>query len=49
MFRLIKKVYKKEEMRYWILTIRTTMYRTLIPSSKHPPIYIKKGAILKGY
>ncbi len=48
-FRLIKKVYRKEKTKHWILTIRTTIYRTFIPSPEHPPIYIKKGATLEGY
>jgi len=48
-FKPIRKPYKKEETRYWILTIRTTIYRTFISSFKHPPIYIKEEAILKRY
>jgi len=45
--RLIKKVYKEEKTRYWILTTRTAIYGTFIPSLEHPPIYIKEGATLK--
>ena len=41
-FKPIKKAYRKEETRHWIFTIRTMIYRTFIPLSKHPPIYIKK-------
>ncbi len=48
MFRFIKKIYTKEEMRHWILIIRTAIYRTFILSFKHFPIY-KKKAILKEY
>src|SRR6266566_2518759 len=46
-FRPIRKVYKEKEIRHWILTIRTAIYRTFIPSLKHPPIYIKEGIILE--
>ncbi len=45
----MKKTYKEKETRYWILTTKTTIYRTFIPLLEHPPIYIKEGAILKGY
>ncbi len=48
-FRSIKKIYKKEKTRYWILIIRITMYRTFISSFEYSPIYIKEEAILKGY
>ncbi len=48
MFKLIKRIYTFEETEYWILIIRTTMYRIFTSSSEHPPIYIKKGATLKG-
>ncbi len=46
-FKVIKKVYKEKETRYWILTTKTTIYKTFILSLKHLPIYIKKEAILK--
>ncbi len=36
-FKLIKKVYKKEEIRHQIFTIRTTIYRTFISSLEYPP------------
>ncbi len=49
MFKLIKKVYKEEETRYWILIIRTTIYEIFILSSKYPPIYIKEEATLERY
>jgi len=49
MFKPIKKAYREEETRHWIFIIRTTIYRTFISSSKHPPIYIKKEAILERY
>ncbi len=42
-----KKVYKKKETRYWIFTIKTTIYRTFIPSLEHLSIYMKKGAMLE--
>jgi len=48
MFKPIKKIYIKEETRYWILTIRTAIYRTFTSSSEYSPIYIKERAILKG-
>ncbi len=48
-FRLIKKIYIEKETRYQIFTIRTAIYRTFIPSSKHLLIYVKEGAILKRY
>ncbi len=41
-------MYREEKTRYWILTIKTTIYRTFILSSKHLSIYIKKETILKG-
>ena len=46
-FKPIKKIYRKEETRYWIFTTRTTIYRTFILSFKHLSIYIKERAILK--
>src|SRR6266566_2599998 len=49
MFRSMRKTYTFEETEYWILTIRTTIYRTFIPSSEHPPIYIKEKATLERY
>ncbi len=49
MFRFIKKIYRKEETRYWILIIKTTIYKTFIPSFEHPPIYVKERAILERY
>ncbi len=48
-FKPMKKMYTFEETEHWILTARTTIYGTFIPSPKHPPIYTKEGAILKGY
>ena len=48
-FKPMKKVYRKEEMRYWIFITKTTIYRTFISSFKHPSIYIKEEAILKRY
>ncbi len=48
-FKPIKKVYREEETRHWIFIIKTTIYRTFIPSFEHLSIYIKKGSILKGY
>ncbi len=48
-FRLIKKMHKEEETRYWIFTIKTTIYKTFIPLSEHLPIYIKKETILERY
>ncbi len=48
-FKPIKKVYRKEETKYWIFTIRTTIYRTFISSLEYLPIYIKKEAILERY
>ncbi len=48
-FKPIKKTYRKEEIRHWILTTKTTIYKTFIPSSKHPPIYIKERATLEKY
>ncbi len=49
MFRFIKKIYKEEETRYWIFTIKTMIYRTFILSFKYPSIYIKEKVILEGY
>ncbi len=46
-FKFIKKVYREKEMRHWIFTIKTTIYRTFILSFEYLPIYIKEGAILK--
>ena len=46
-FKSIRKVYIKEEIRYWIFTTRTTIYGTFILLLKHLPIYIKEKAILK--
>ncbi len=46
-FKLIKKIYREEKTKYWILTIRTTIYRTFILSFEYPSIYIKERAILK--
>ena len=48
MFRPIKRIYIFKETEYWILIIRTTIYRTFTLLLKHPPIYIKKGVILEG-
>ncbi len=49
MFKPIKKIYKEKEIRYWILTTKTTIYGTFISSFEHPLIYIKEEAMLKGY
>ena len=46
-FKFIRKIYKEEKTRHWILTIKITIYRTFIPSFKYPPIYIKKEVILE--
>jgi len=46
-FKPIKKVYIKEKTRYWIFTIRITIYKTFISSSEHPLIYIKERATLE--
>ena len=46
-FKLIKKMYKEEKIRYWIFIIKITIYKTFILSFKHPPIYIKDETILK--
>src|SRR6266566_3755273 len=48
-FKSIKKAYKEEKTRHWIFTTKTTIYKTFIPSFKHPPIYIKERATLKRY
>ncbi len=48
-FKFIKKVYREEETRYWILTTRTTIYKTFTLLLEHLLIYIKEGAILEGY
>jgi len=45
----MKKVYWKEETKYWIFIIRIAIYRTFILSFKYPSIYIKKEVILKRY
>jgi len=45
----MKKAYKEEKMRYWIFTIRITMYKIFILSFEHPPMYIKEEAILERY
>ncbi len=47
-FKLIRKIYREEETRHWIFTTRITIYRTFIPLSKHPLIYIKERTILEG-
>jgi len=47
MFKSIRKIYKKEETRYWIFTIKTTIYKIFILLLKYPPIYIKEGVILE--
>ncbi len=48
-FKPMKKIYKKEETRYWIFTIKITIYKTFILLFKHLSIYIKKEIILKRY
>ncbi|SRR6266699_6800251 len=48
-FKPMKKVYREEKTRHWILITRTTIYRTFILSPEYPSIYIKEGAMLKGY
>ncbi len=48
-FRPIKKVYREKETKYQILITRTTIYKTFISSSEHPPIYIRKRGTLKRY
>ncbi len=48
-FKLIKKVYRKKEIRYQIFIIKTTIYRTFILSFKYLLIYIKEEIILKRY
>ncbi len=47
MFKPMKKIYKEEETRYWILTIKTTIYGTFILLFKHLSMYMKEGIILK--
>jgi len=49
MFKFIRKIYQKEEIKHWIFITKTMIYRTFISSSEHLPIYIKEGTILKGY
>ncbi len=49
MFKPMKKIYKEEEIKYWIFIIKTTMYKTFISLFEHPSIYIKKEIILKRY
>ncbi len=48
-FKPIRKIYIKEEIRHWIFIIRITIYRTFTLSSEHPPIYIKEKTTLEGY
>ena len=48
-FKPMKKVYKEKEIRYWIFTIKTAIYKTFILSFEYPLIYIKEEAILKEY
>ena len=48
-FKPIKKVYIEEKTRYWIFTIRTTIYKTFILLSKYLSIYIKEEVTLKRY
>ncbi len=47
-FRFMRKAYIEKEMRYWIFTIKTTIYRIFISSFKHLLIYIKDKIILEG-
>ena len=49
MFKLIKKVYKEKETKYWIFTIKITIYKIFILSPEYPSIYIKEEVILKRY
>ncbi len=48
-FKLIKKVYREKETRYWIFIIRITIYRIFISLLEYLPIYIKEEAMLEGY
>ncbi len=47
MFRFMKKAYKEEKTKHWIFITKITIYKIFILSFEHPPIYIKKGAILE--
>ncbi len=47
--RLLKKVYKEDKTRYWILVKQTTIHRTFTLIPEHPPMYIKEEAILEIY
>ena len=48
-FKLIKKVYKKEKTRYWIFIIKITMYKTFISSFEYLLIYMKEKVTLERY
>ncbi len=47
MFKSIRKVYIKEETKYWIFIIKTTIYRTFTLLFEYPLIYIKEETTLK--
>ena len=48
-FRFIRKTYRKEKTRHWILTIKTMMYGIFISLFKYPPMCIKEGTTLERY
>ncbi len=48
-FRPMRKIYIEEEIRHWIFTIRTAIYRIFISSFEHLPMYIKEEATLERY
>jgi hypothetical protein len=43
----IRKAFKKEEIRHWILVSKIIVYIIFTPSFEHPPIYLKKRTTLK--
>ena len=48
-YKPINKTYREEEIKYWILITKTTIYRTFIPSFEYLLIYIKEKTTLEGY
>lgn len=46
--RPLRRAYREDETRHWILASRTASYATFTPSPEHPPMCLKEKATLEG-